>query len=311
MTKARRAAQLVSAFQNSVVGEVVSRYTNDQVWFVAAAVAYNALFSMLPIILLVATLLGLALSDPATFQQAVSVLTEVLPRQASDPVLVVVQNSRRITGVWGVVSLVGLLWIGVGFFIALEVALDRVYSVKDRSFFAQRLMGLAMIVIFAVLIVLQIAAGAAAQLVVEVAALVPLIWPNLDPLLPIAGYFVSAAAAFFLCLAVFYVVPNLRLTLRETIPGTLFATFALVVLAQGFPLYVRLSGSAGQYGQVFGLALLLMTWSYLVAQAFIVGAELNVVLRWRDERQGTRRAGESSIPGKSSISSSSSSSSSS
>jgi membrane protein len=153
-----------------------------------------------------------------------------------------------------------------------------VYRVRERSFITQRMMGLVMILIFAVMIVLQLAATSAAELFVALAGVIPLIGPNLAPFVPLAGFVVSALAAFLLCLTVFYVVPNLRLTLRETLPGTLFATVALVILAQGFPLYARLSGSSGQYDQVFGLALLLMTWSYLVAHAFIVGAELNAIL---------------------------------
>jgi membrane protein len=278
ISASRRAAEAVRAFKASIVGRLVDRYTKDQGWFLAAAVAYNALFSMLPIVVLVVTLLGVAFRDPATLGKAIAVLAEALPAEASTPMLEVVRTSSTTTDLWGVISLVGLLWIGVGLFNALEEALDRVYGVQERSFFAQRLMGIVMILIFAVLIVLQIAATGAAQLVVSVAGVIPLVGPNLAPFIPLAGYVVSAAAASILCLAVLYVVPNLRLAIRDTLPGTLFATVALVVLAQAFPLYARLSASTSQYGQIFGFALLLMTWSYLVAHAFIVGAELNVVL---------------------------------
>ena len=289
MTARKRADELVRAFQASLVGRLIARYTGDQGWFLGAAVAYNALFSMLPIIVLVVTLLGLAFRDPTTYEKAVLVVADVLPPEASSPILDVIQTSTSVTDVWGLISLAGLIWIGLGFFTALEEALDRVYTVRERTLVAQRLMGLAMIAIFAVLIVLQIAAASVAQLVVQFAALVPLVHSSLTLFIPIIGYFVSVVAAFLLCFAVLYVVPNLRLSLRETLPGTLFATATLAILAQGFPLYARISGGAGKYGQVFGLALLLMTWSYFVAHAFIVGAELNVVLRTRREQ---RLAGE-------------------
>lgn len=105
--------------QDTAVGRIVRRYTADQGWFLAAAVAYNAFFSMLPIILLVVTLLGLAFRDPTTLGRAIVDVTDTLPAEASGPVLDVIRGSAHGTGLLGVASIVGLLWVGVGLFCAL------------------------------------------------------------------------------------------------------------------------------------------------------------------------------------------------
>ena len=125
----------------------------------------------------------------------------------------------------------------------------------------------------------QVVAFSVAQLVAELAAVLSAGGAEISSLLPLVGYLVSAAAAFLLCVSFFYIVPNVHLRFGETLPGTLFATTALMLLVQLFPLYARLSLGTSQYGQAFGFALLMMTWSYLAAHAFILGAELNVILR--------------------------------
>jgi YihY family inner membrane protein len=92
-----------------------------------------------------------------------------------------------------------------------------------------------------------------------------------------AGF--SLLAAFALCFAIYYVVPNVRLAASQVLPGALFASLALVLLTQAFPLYVLYLGNFNQYGAIFGLFFLLMTWAYLVAQALLVGVELNAFFR--------------------------------
>jgi membrane protein len=270
---------LAAGLSSSLPGKVVRRYSEDQGWFLAAAVAYNALFSMFPIILLMEAVLGAALRDPNKLSQAIELITTVLPPELQQPVTDLLRSSTQGAGLLGIASLLGLLYVSVGLFNAFEEAMDRIYRVAERSFFAQRLMGLVMIGVFTVLVVLQIVAFSLAQLLVEVAKVIPIIGANLDPLLPLIGYVVSAAAAFLLCVSFFFIVPNARLTFQETLPGTAFATVALMLLVQLFPLYARLAMSTNQYGQAFGFALLMMTWSYLAAQGFILGAELNVILR--------------------------------
>ena len=74
-------------------------------------------------------------------------------------------------------------------------------------------------------------------------------------------------------------MPNVRLTPGQVLPGTVFASLALVLLTQVFPLYALYLGDTNPYGAIFGLFFLLMTWAYLVAGALLVGAELNALLR--------------------------------
>ncbi|MDO8669811.1 MAG: YhjD/YihY/BrkB family envelope integrity protein, partial [Dehalococcoidia bacterium] len=95
--------------------------------------------------------------------------------------------------------------------------------------------------------------------------------------LTVAGGAISLLAAFALCFAIYYVVPNVRLAASQVLPGTLFASLALVLLTQVFPLYALYLGNFNQYGAIFGLFFLLMTWAYLVATALMVGAELNAM----------------------------------
>ncbi len=278
MSLATRAKSGISAVEASGFGRLIRRYGEDRADLLASVVAFSVLFSMFPIILGVLAIVGLAVRNPVAQARARDLILSTVPADSALSVMHAIAGASQSAGLLGLLSLVGVLWGGTSLFGTLEAVFDRIYRVNPRSFLRQTLMAVGMMLLFALLVVAELVATTVAQLVGQFAQGLPLVEPEAVPAVSVAGVAISLVAAFVLCVAIYYVVPNVRLKVSQVLPGTVFASLALVLLTQMFPLYVLYFGGVNPYGAVIGLFFLLMTWAYLVANALLIGAELNALL---------------------------------
>jgi membrane protein len=277
VTIAIRNLAIAATVQASGFGRLIRRYGDDQGDLLVAAVAFNALFSVFPIALGVLAFVGVVLRNPGARSQAQAVVLGTIPANASSAVLQAIDTTSQSAGLLGLLSLAGFLWGGSSLFWALEAAFDQIYRAPLRSFVRQKLMALGMMLLLALLVVAELAATTTAHLVGRLVGSLPLVGPGTAPAVAATGAAISLLAPFALCFAIYYVVPNVRLRVSQVLPGALFASLALVILTQMFPLYVLYFGGFNPYGAIVGLFFLLMTWAYLVAEALVVGAELNAL----------------------------------
>lgn len=76
----------------------------------------------------------------------------------------------------------------------------------------------------------------------------------------------------------YYLVPNVKLSLRSTLPGAIFTTAGWIVISQGFAFYVsEFASRTISYGSV-GVFIVLMLWLYLAGYVITLGAVINAVI---------------------------------
>ncbi|MFB6219477.1 MAG: YihY/virulence factor BrkB family protein, partial [Halobacteriaceae archaeon] len=251
--------------RRAVVASFVREARDRQVQFLAAAVAYYAFVSLVPLALLavaVGTALGGERLAAAAATAAGGLLTptgQALLRDA-----LVAPTGR---GPATAAGLVVLLWSGLRLFRGLDTAFSQVYGVDTPEPLPRQLLDAG--------IVLAAVAGAAAVVVV-VGGVVPALGVLAVPWLPL---FAGLVGAF---LPVYYVFPDTVVTVHEALPGAVFAAAGWTALTEGFRLYVGVAGGAELYG-VLGGVLLLVTWFYAAGTVIILGAVLNAVLAGVDD----------------------------
>ncbi len=257
----------MSSFKRSLLGRLLWSYFDSQTPNYAAGLAFNAFLTMFPIILGLVAILGLFLSDPGTKHQVVAVLVGIFPldpRGATE-----IENTLNATtkheGALLLASLVALIWSGTGLFGSLEFALNHIYGVAGRNPLRQRLVGLRLIVVFVIAVVAAVALNSLVAFV------------DADPALlnVAAGWLVCA----FLLAWIYRFVPNLRLTVREVLPGAVLAGLLIELATLLFPLAWHSTHRASVYTKGFALFFLLATWLYLLCQLLLMGAVLNRLLR--------------------------------
>jgi membrane protein len=274
-----RAKRLMARAMATVPGRIIQRFGQDQAPNAAVLIAWNLLLSFFPIVLALAAILGLLLGQMgiATRAQFEATMLSQLPTQTQDT-RAALDAIKQQTGVFFVVGLLGLTWSGSALFGAMEQAFDAIYRLAPRDFIHQKVMGVLMMLLFAGVAVLLILSSSALSLLQSL-PLVPEAVVAAGPVLSFIQPLVGIAAGLLLFGAMYFVVPNRRMHVREVWPGTLLAGVAFYLLSLVFPLYLTYLGRGmNQYGKSLSLLFILMTWAYFVGLIVMLGAELNVVL---------------------------------
>ena len=246
---------------------VVEVARERQITVMAAGLAYYAFNSLIPLFLLV--FIGVStFHDVAVVTRAVTLTTGIPASRIQGVLRSAIGNGAGRRRAVALASLI-LLWSAVRMFQGVHDAFAEMYGDGDELTFLGQIRDVA-------IMLLTISLAMVAMTVVGVTlsfAVKGLAWRVLSPLL----LFVLLLAVF---VPMYYLFPHVDVTIRETLPGALFAAAAWTVSGIGFRLYAATSQSVRLYG-VAGAVLLLLTWMYLGGLTLLVGVVLNAVLAER------------------------------
>lgn len=255
------------------------KFLDDRSFNWATLIAWGGLLAMFPILLVMASLLGVALGAlHAPTSDLHKQIAAAFPGDEAlqNVILAALDNFKQRSGVYAVVGFVGLLFGGSALFGAMEQGFSMVYQTRLRSFVRQKVMGFVMILVFTVLGGLAIVSS---SLLAEVTRL---------PVMPafmhsattdwLLQVLTGAASGFLLYAAIYLVVPNRRQQWSMVWPGALVAGLLFELITLLFPLYISLNKGIANYGQVFALFFTLMTFFYLMGVVTMFGVELNTAM---------------------------------
>jgi YihY family inner membrane protein len=256
-----------------------AKFFADRGTHLAAMVAYFALLSFVPLIFLSLSLLGLAhRADASDF--LVKELTHAFPGTSLKSVLSLVHKVQDNAATLGIIGGIALLWSSLSLFSALESALNIVYGRPNRSFLRGKAVAATVMVGSIVTLFVSLVVGAFGVEVLKRYA--PGLVSN-----AIVAYVVSIAVSllgvFLFLIAIYRLLTNAPVTLREALPGATLASVLLEASFQVLPVFVRLAGVNVTLRVLGGPAILLL-WLYVMANVIVFGAELNW---WRTQRRNS------------------------
>jgi membrane protein len=246
---------------------VIKKSGDDQGGNLAALMAWFGFFSLFPLLLVFATIVGFVLAgDPGTRHSVEHSVTSQFPAVGTSLPLNSISGSVGAL-VFGVLA---ALYAGLGVTNAAQTALDTVWAVpfKNRpNFVKSRLRGLGLLAFLGVLfIVSTIASGAVSAGFGGVLA-------------KVAGYLVSLIVNFGLFFAAYRLMTNPNIPGADLRWGSVVAAVLWTILQSIGGLYLK-HASGGSYG-VFAVVIPLLIWLRLGAQVFLYCAEINVVVSRR------------------------------
>jgi len=263
-TAARIASRLASTTPVQVGEQVVELTHSRDVTFVAAGVAYYALASLVPMLLLafaVATALGLELLLEQVLDSVGHLLTSTGQQLLADALA----DATGRTGA-GVVGLIGFLWGTLKLSRGLSKAFGELYE-QSAAVDLRKQATDTLIVFGSLAVAVTVLVGfdiAVALLALPTAIVGPLQYVTL--------FFALVVAL----LPLYALLPAGRLSVRSVLPGTLVAAVGWILLRAGFAVYTTYAADYQVYG-VLGALLLFVTWLYLGAFVILFGAVVNVV----------------------------------
>lgn len=262
------------------LGGFWTKLSNDWVFNFSGTLAYAFETSIFPILLVIIGVGGLILGaiSPATRTTLETRIAGALPGGASgygaQIVSAATHNLTHSAGAFLIIGIVIAFVTGSSLFITLENVFGVIFRLRGRDTVHQRLMAICMMLLYTVLVPIVVLASVVPSAVLRAAGI-----GSNNPvgavLWMVLGLGVSFLVAVVLFGAIYVVVPNRPVRLREVWAGTLVAAGLLVIYQILFPLYVSLFIHPGNYGSVVGFAVVIIAFFYYLAFIVLLGAEIN------------------------------------
>jgi membrane protein len=251
-----------------------NKFNNDWSWNLSAALAYNLLMAMFPFFTAALAILGLVLGglSPQQYNTLVNHFIEVFPSATSAQISAILNGASeelsKANGILWIITIGFAIYYGSRLFVLMEDCFGIIYHIRPRTFIAQNITAIGMLILFIVLIPVSIGAGALTALAIS---LLPGQFSGgiVDVIQFLAGYL----AAYLLFQAIYIIIPNQKIRFRKSWLGAATAALLLQLYVVFFPLYIEhfLSGLAAAIGSV----IILLIFFYYFSMILLLGAEIN------------------------------------
>ena len=250
----------------------IQKVMKDNITFLASAVSWTLLTSVVPIVVGLVAISNLFLRDPASQRAVIDHLSSALqgtltPQDIRDLVTTSIQHS----GVLAIVGIIGILYGGSNVGGAFSTVFQPIFEVNGRDFLKEKALDVGMIFVFVALMVVIIVSTTAGAVVSRLFPTAPI--PGGTAFL--IGIPISLAAAFLLFSVLYLVFPNPkpRFKVGNVWRGSGVAAILFQLLSFIWPLYTHLSHFS-RYGAVIAPMIVLAAWIYFFSLILMVGAEI-------------------------------------
>jgi membrane protein len=240
----------------------------------AASIAYYALLSLFPFLLLVISMLGAVTADDADRVSVLSFVFRYFPTQL-DFVTGQLDALRAARLQLGVAGSLALIWGSLGVFGAVTSAVNEAWGVeKQRSFWKHRLVSFLMLV----------AAGGVMMLALLLVSLIQMAqatWfgamlASYTWLTTLQTYAVRNLATGLLVIGlglVFYFIPNAKTRFRDVWVGAVLTGLLWRLAFQGFAWYIRVNAGLKMIHGSVAAVIVFLLWVYVSSIILMYGVE--------------------------------------
>ncbi|MFL0194457.1 YihY/virulence factor BrkB family protein [Clostridium sp. WILCCON 0269] len=256
---------------------LVFRFIEDDVLALASQLAYSLIFSFFPFLIFIISVIGY--SD-ITSNDMLASLSYIFPANVLE---LIKSTVIRITNTKDTkllcISLIFTIWSSSGGFHSVIKGLNKAYNKKEnRSVFKIYVISILCTLGITVIIVITILLLVFGQIIGSFLALNLGLFKEFNFIWNIFRYLIILFSTIFIFAAVYRYTPSLKLRWKEVIPGAFFSTIGIVIVSIGFAFYVNnFANYSVIYGSI-GVAIVLMTWLFILSVITILGGELNSVL---------------------------------
>ena len=244
----------------------------------AAAISYHVLFSLVPFVALLVSVLELVLPE-TTQESVVSWLVGVasLPDEVAESVDTAVEDAGPPASATGAVALGGLIWAASGMMASVRSAFRSVWgSDADRPYLRGKaldlvlVLGAGMLVVsaFGLSLIVQVVTQSSSQIAEELGR-GESVTARSGVLAQLGG---SLTLAFLAFLLLYRVVPPVPVRIREVVPGAIVAAVGVHLASAGFSFYLERFGDFNDVYGPLGAVLAFLLLVYFAAVVLLFGA---------------------------------------
>ncbi len=265
-----------------IVAMTLRLYIDDGCSTYAAAIAYYAIFSLVPLSLITLSVFGLVIDQDRIAEWVFDQIPLKETTGVRENVDEIIRRARAISPASIGFGVVFLFWSSSGIFGAVRKGLNAATHLrKGRPYWHGKLIDFALIPALGLLIVLSVGMTAIVRLVLERVDEVGPISINTNEALRLAGYILPAIISFSMFALLYRYVPTARPPWREALAGAGFATVLFETaknLIATVVSFADFSRDTAIYAG-FGTALAFLVWMFVNASILLLGAEFGRAIR--------------------------------
>jgi membrane protein len=260
--------------------DTVLAFIDDEALRRGAAIAFYAVTSIAPVLLIVIAIAGLAFGQDAAENAIKGQLSALMGEQTADVVQTAVANaSGKSSGILAtLIGIATLIATASGVFGEMQSALNAIWKVQPSGTTLSRLvraraasLGLVAALGFLLMVSLVVSAGLTAF-----GNYLNSLFPFGALVLSILNVVVSLLLISLLFAAIYKVLPDRHLKWRDVIFGAVVTAVLFTIGKALIGWYIGSSAVASSYGAA-GALIVLLLWVYYSAQIFLLGAEFTKV----------------------------------
>lgn len=284
----------------TVARKTFREWREDKGSRLAASLAYYAVFSLAPLLLIVIVVVGVVWGEEAAQGQIYAELEDATGADTAEMIQSLVNNvhESQAGGLAAVIGIAGLLISATTIFAQLQDALNIIWDVKPRpgqgilgavkrratGFLVIGGIGLLLLLSLIIDTVLNAITGPASDVLPSAA---------LGVLLRIVNVLLSVGLLTLAFALVYKILPDVEIAWEDVWVGSLVTAILFVIGRYALTLYIARNSTASAYGAAGSLIIILL-WVYYSAQIFFFGAEFTQVYARRHGK--VIRPAENAIP---------------
>lgn len=256
-------------------------WKDDKAPRMAAAMAYYAVFSMGPLLLIALTVASIFFGEEAARTEMLTQISSVVGASTTEAIAGMLQNirERQSTGLTAVAGVGLLLLTASGVFAELQDSLNRIWEIKPQPtkglapLIKKRLLSFGMVFTIGFLLLVSLILTSILEGVLK----------NMEGLLPgmqylwqVLSFAFSFALITVLFACMFRYLPDAKIEWRDLWKGSAITAAFFTLGKFGISLYLAHSATASAFGAA-GSVVILLLWIYYSAQIFFFGAEFTQV----------------------------------
>ena len=278
MSLGKRARDLVA-----VLGETSDAWVEDDVPRLAASLAFYAVLSLLPFLILVAAIAATAFGRKAAEGELMWELRDLLGTAGAQALQELIQSASKSSTAATVLGSLTLAFAASAFVMELRDALNTIWHVPAVASFSSLKNFLQLVRERFYLFGLILGAGLLLLASLAINALVSAATGRMDyqmrispPALHVVMFVGTFVVVTLLFAAVYKVVPEIALDWHDVIIGACFTSLLFTIGKQLIGMYLGRVNYASTYGAA-GSLLIILVWVYYSAQLFFFGAEFTKI----------------------------------
>lgn len=269
------------------VRKMFKAFSEDDTFYLGAALAYYTIFSIIPLLVVVIAVSGMMAGEDAVRGQVFSQLHGLVGDDTADALQSMV-GEAYLSGKGLMATVVGLITLVIGatgIFNALKNALNRMWEIQPKpknsvvGFLFSRLLSFSFVTGLGFLLVITFTIN---SLITGFSDDISRFLPDLGAeLVQFTSWVTMTAISTFVFACVFKFLPDSRIAWRDVLPGAVFTTFLFGLGKAALDLYFDNADPTSTFGAAAGLISLLL-WTFYASQTFFLGAEF--VWVWCEEK---------------------------